>query len=302
MIRTLFVTAAASAFLAVPAFAQQPPTEPQQPTAQAQQQPQIAEECLQDLRAEARRMQEEGYWLIGWGRRWGTGVGAGPDVTTDEPATTGATAPRPGAAGVRGTGPWPAGPGGFGVRAPGYQIRTLYAAGNVLAHRGEEEACRAVLTELRAAYDDYVGQLQEADIKPGAITSWRRARIAAAQPVTELQGRGIISIDDVTGMEVRNLDDEHLGSVDDIIFDPESGAVSYAVIARGGFLAIGEDYVAVPWQQFAIAPGLKVLVLEVSEEQLAQAPEIDPERFADPQVFTDSEEQTEAFWRQQREG
>ncbi|HEX2258059.1 MAG TPA: PRC-barrel domain-containing protein [Afifellaceae bacterium] len=311
--RNLFLAAAVWTLLAVPAFAQQQqngsqpaqPGDAQQPPSEPHQQ--IADKCLEELRTEARRMEDEGYWLTGWGRRWGTGV-MEPQPSGDAPATTGATGgtaaapPRPGAAGVRDTGPWPAGPGGFGVRSPSYQIRTLYAAGTVLAYRGEEEACRAVLGELRVAYDDHIGQLQAAGVEPGEITSWRQARIAAAHPITQLQQRGIISVDDVTGMEVRNPKDERLGSVDDIIFDPESGAVSYAIVARGGFLGIGEDYIAVPWQQFAIAPGLNVLVLDVAEDELAQAPEIDPERFADPRVFTESQERTEEFWRQRREG
>lgn len=340
MPRNFLATAAVGALLISPAFAQQQPAETQQqqppeaqqPQAEEQQQqveqqpaeaqpqpqqPPIAQQCLEDLRQEAMRMEEEGYWLTGWGRRWGTGVGMAPPAEpADQPPTTGALdatppaagpvettpPPRPGAAGVTGTGPWPAGPVGFGPRAPSYQIRTLYAAGNVLAHRGEEEACRAVLAELRTAYDEYVGYLQEAGVQPGEITTWRQEQMAAAQPITELQERGIISVDDVSGREVRNPQDERLGSVDDLIFDPESGEVSYAVIARGGFFGIGEVYVAVPWEQFAIAPGLNVLVLNIDEAQLEQAPEIDPDRFADPEVFTENRERTDQFWQQLREG
>jgi sporulation protein YlmC with PRC-barrel domain len=240
---------------------------------------------------------------------------ARPEEPADQPPTTGALdatppaagpvettpPPRPGAAGVTGAGPWPADPAGFGPRAPSYQIRTLSAAGNVLAHRGEEEACRAVLAELRTAYDEYVGYLQEAGLQPGEIATWRQEQMAAAQPVTELQARGIISVDDVSGREVRNPQDERLGSVDDLIFDPETGEVSYAVVARGGFFGIGEEYVAVPWEQFAIAPGLNVLVLNIDAAQLEQAPAIDPDRFADPQVFTENRERTDEFWRQHRE-
>ena len=322
MASKLFLTAALGAILINPAFAQQQPADAQQEAEPAQtqqqpaqqqdpelQQPQIAEQCLEELRTEARRMEEEGYWLAGWGRRWGTGIGVAPQTAGEGPATTGAVeatpppgeAPRPGAVGGTDTGPWPAGPAGFGVHSPNYQIRTLYAAGNVLAYRGEEEACRAVLGELRAAYDDYVGHLQAAGVEPGEITTWRHDRIAAAQPIAELQRRGILSVDDVTGREVRNPQDERLGSVDDIVFDPETGEVSYAILARGGFFGIGEDYIAVPWQHFAIAPGLNVLVLNVTEEELGEAPEIDPERFADPEVFTENRERTDQFW-QQRQG
>ena len=321
MQRNLLISTAMAALLGATGLAhaqaqqqplqQQPPQQQpveqqqaQQPVA-GQQQQQIAQQCLEDLRAEAQQMEQEGLWLTGWGSRWGTATTPSP---VGLPATQGGTrgtaeAPRAGESGMTGGAPWPgSGTGSFGVSSPRYQIRTLYSAAHVLAYRGDEQGCQTVLEEVRAAYDDYANRLRQAGVEPGEITSWRQERIAAAEPVQQVQQRRIVTIDDITGTDVRNLQDEHLGSVDDVVVDPQTGEVSYLIVARGGFLGIGEDSVAIPWEQFRATAGLNLLVLDMREDALEQAPEIDPERFSDPESFAQTRQQTDEYWEQQRRG
>jgi sporulation protein YlmC with PRC-barrel domain len=70
------------------------------------------------------------------------------------------------------------------------------------------------------------------------------------EPAAE-QTRGIACrASDLIGMSVQNKDGEALGSVKDLVFDPETGTISYAALARGGLLGIGEKLVAVPWEAF----------------------------------------------------
>jgi len=52
------------------------------------------------------------------------------------------------------------------------------------------------------------------------------------------------------GMKVENKEGEKLGSIEDLVLDPETGTIRYAALARGGFLGIGEKLVAVPWTAF----------------------------------------------------
>jgi sporulation protein YlmC with PRC-barrel domain len=258
-------------------------------------QSQMAQKCVQDLRALSERMNKDGYWLTGWGTRWGSeaatrttpppGTGQPPPAGTGQkpPAGTaapsGQTAPR---AGTMGPDPWR--DARWGVESPRYQISTLYRAANVLAYRGEQQACDGVMAELRDVYDDHVADLKQAGVKPGQITTWRQGQIAAAKPVAQLKAGGV-NMADVIGMEIRNAKDESLGTVDDIIFDPKSNNISYIVVSRGGFLGMGEDHVAVPWKSLRATPGMNMLVLPVSEEVMEQAPKVDPDRFGttDPQ-------------------
>lgn len=312
MNRKLLVSSAVAALLiagaAGPAAAQDQQQQPaqQQPAQQQQQQAgqqqQIAQQCLEDLRSLARQMEEEGFWLTGWGWRWGPGPAMTPRTPVAGPATTARPTdqPRPGETGTEGTAPWAVtGPQPLGINSPRFQIRSLYSAANVLAYRGDEQGCQTVLEELQSAYDQFTTQLREAGVEPGEVTSWRQERITAAVPVEQLQQRRIVTIDDITGTDVRNLQDEDLGSVDDVVLDPESGEISYVIVARDGFLGVGEDHVAVPWQQFRATTGVNLLVLDISEDQLEQAPEIDPERFSDPQTFAETRQRTDAFWEQQ---
>lgn len=55
---------------------------------------------------------------------------------------------------------------------------------------------------------------------------------------------------DLIGMSVTNKEGKTLGSLDDLVFDPKTGAIRYAALSRGGILGIGKKLVAVPWSAF----------------------------------------------------
>ena len=269
---------------------------------------QVAQQCMNDLQAFSRKMDADGFWLTGYGGRWGYGVARQP-VATPPPAAAGGTAAT-GQATMSGTptgtaaaidrGPLGAA-AGYGMTAPRYQIRTLYQASNVLAHRGDEQGCQAVMAELRDVYNQHIQTLRTAGVEPGQVTSWRQERIVAAKPVTDMNV-GMLSLDDVTGTEVRNAKDERLGSINDVVLDPKNGNVSHVIVARGGFLGFGRDYVAVPWSNLKATPGLNTFVLNVSEDTLEKAPKVDPDTFANPSAYERNRQQVDAYWQQQRAG
>lgn len=239
------------------------------------QQAAMAEQCMNSLSQFSQRLNEEQFWVTGWGNRWGTGV--------------------EGAVAVDGLGsPWSSVEGD--LRSPRAQIRHLYGAAQVLAYRGDEEGCEYLTAILGQTYEDYTARLSEAGVEPAAITDWRQEQLALAQPVYEHEQLQQLNVDDITGTDVRTPQDEHLGSVSDIVIDSRSGEVNYAVVARGGFLGFGEDYVAVPWNQFRATPGLNTLVLDVSPETLDQAPAIDPDTFGNPANYAQHNEQIGQFW------
>ncbi|HET6468506.1 MAG TPA: PRC-barrel domain-containing protein [Geminicoccaceae bacterium] len=307
-----------------PAGQQQVVQEPagQQPMAQRQ----IAEQCMSDLQALTQQMNEEGYWLTGWRDGMGGGYGlAGPGtagVATDpalapgaapgvapgtvDPAATppaattaaGGTAPaQPGATVGAAGGPWGDTAWGMG---PHHEIRTLYAAAHVLATRGDEEGCQTVLAETQPVYGEYVTHLREAGVEPGQVVGWREQEILAARPVTELGSA--VRFDQITGTELRNVQDGYLGSVEDVILDPQTGQIAYAIVARGGFLGIGRDHIAVPWQQLQVTPGMNTFVLNVPEQVVENAPTVDPDAFAHPAMFDQQRQAVDQYWQQHQAG
>ena len=63
-----------------------------------------------------------------------------------------------------------------------------------------------------------------------------------------------------------------LGEIEDLVLDPRTGRLDYVVVSRGGFLGLGEEQVAVPWQALRATPDFASFVLPVSEEAMDGAP------------------------------
>ena len=68
------------------------------------------------------------------------------------------------------------------------------------------------------------------------------------------QGPGprLMGADTLIGDHVHNMQDEHLGTVKEIMLDMQSGQVAYVVMASGGVLTIGEKLFAIPWEALAL--------------------------------------------------
>jgi hypothetical protein len=60
---------------------------------------------------------------------------------------------------------------------------------------------------------------------------------------------GTMRVSDVIGTAVIGSDIRRLGTIDDVVLDP-NGAVAAVVIGTGGFLGVGEKSVAVPFDLF----------------------------------------------------
>jgi len=257
----------------VPASMAQQNTTPAQ-TQQADRTSQDASACYDQINAITQDMNSDGFWVTGWGNRYG-----GVDTTMT---------PNSAAA------PWTA--AGGDIRSPRAQIRELYGAAQVLGYQGDIEGCQYLLSIMQNTYENYVMQLTEAGVQPDEVGGWRQEQIALAEPVQDMEQARIRNFDDLTGTEVRNFEDENLGSVSDLILDPSTGQLSYAIVARGGFLGFGEDYVAVPWQQFRATPGLNTLVLDTSEDAFDEAPTVDVEAWGDPTQMQQQNQQVDQYW------
>ncbi|MFZ5781444.1 MAG: PRC-barrel domain-containing protein [Pseudomonadota bacterium] len=246
----------------------------------------VARQCLTDLAAFERDLQKDDYWITGWGDRWGRPHAAAAARSAAVPAT--ATVSPWGARTVS------------GINSPRYQIRILHAAANVLGHRGDQDGCSNVLSELKDLYRQHTQALQEAGIKPGDVRSWRQERIVMAQPIGKL---GMpLSVDEVTGTEVRNAKDEWLGTIDDVVLDPQSGNVGFVVLERGGFLGMGEDHVAVPWKALKATRDLNAFVLNVDEQVMENAPTVDPDVAGAPGAFQQQRQKAEQYWQKHVQG
>ena len=92
---------------------------------------------------------------------------------------------------------------------------------------------------------------------------------------------GVLKASDVIGSKVEGVDGKNLGSIKDLVIDPQEGDVQYAVLDFGGFAGIGDKYFAVPWQALQVDQDKKRLALDLHKKDLKDAPGFDKNNWPD---------------------
>lgn len=92
-------------------------------------------------------------------------------------------------------------------------------------------------------------------------------------------GPELMGANTLVGNDVYNLKQEDLGDIKDIMLDMRTGRVSYAVVAFGGFLGMGEKFFAVPWQALKLDTENKRFTLDTDRERLEKAPGFDKDNW-----------------------
>lgn len=85
-----------------------------------------------------------------------------------------------------------------------------------------------------------------------------------ARPLSTLLGNPVV---DRAGQEV--------GRIHELMVDPRSGRLTYAVMSRGGVLGLGEKLFAVPWVSLDHDAEHGRFAMDVDRERLEEAPGFD---------------------------
>ncbi len=85
----------------------------------------------------------------------------------------------------------------------------------------------------------------------------------------------LLSTSSIRNTTVVNRQGETLGQIEDVMLDPQTGRVEYAVLDFGGFLGIGDKLFAVPLQAFEIDRTNERFLLNVTKDKLESAPGFD---------------------------
>ncbi len=83
----------------------------------------------------------------------------------------------------------------------------------------------------------------------------------------------------IIGTNVVNPKGDSLGDIKEIVIDPRTGRVAYAVVSFGGFLSMGEKVFAIPFSAFKYNVTKNDYVLDVSKERLTAAPGFDSDHW-----------------------
>jgi sporulation protein YlmC with PRC-barrel domain len=236
-----------------------------------------AETCLNDLRAFHEQIQKDGYWLAGSNDAYGYPIGAS------------------GYGYGYSMGPYPATVARYPNARPGYEIRTLVAAANILARQGQQQPCEDVLSTTRSIYALYVADLHDGGAPKVGYPAWRQEEIAAAQPVTN--NSNSFRSDQLLGTEVRTSQNDALGSIDDLVMNPQNGKIAYLVIASGGIFGIGEKYIPVPWDDFKVTPKANLLVLDTTKSTMDAAPKLTHDQSMTTAQFAQESPKVDTYWK-----
>ena len=126
------------------------------------------------------------------------------------------------------------------------------------------EAPAGAMTAEEAPAEEDVDVAEEAEETPPADMEF----------LEEQKQAQFLAADEVIGEQVVNSGDEEVGEIADLVMDQDQKLVG-VVLSVGGFLGIGEKWVAVPVDkiQFPTDEQPARLLVEVSKEQLENAPD-----------------------------
>jgi sporulation protein YlmC with PRC-barrel domain len=85
----------------------------------------------------------------------------------------------------------------------------------------------------------------------------------------------------VIGADVQNKANEDVGDINDLVVNTRTGRVSYAVMSHGGVLGMGDKLFAVPMDSLATKADSDKFVLDVTKDQLKNAPGFDKNNWPD---------------------
>jgi len=85
----------------------------------------------------------------------------------------------------------------------------------------------------------------------------------------------------VLGDRVRNGAGENLGKIEELVIDPATGNILYAVLSFGGFLGMGNKLFAIPWTSLSLSTNRDFLLLDIDKEVLQRAPGFDSQHWPD---------------------
>jgi hypothetical protein len=85
-------------------------------------------------------------------------------------------------------------------------------------------------------------------------------------------GHQLISSRRVEGTAVYNRSDQRLGSIHSVMIDKKSGKVAYAVLIFGGIFGLREQVHPVPWEVLSYDVDLDAYVIDLTRDELENAP------------------------------
>jgi len=91
----------------------------------------------------------------------------------------------------------------------------------------------------------------------------------------------LLSAGSLLNTDVKNTDNEDIGTITEIMLDVTKGRIAYAVLSFGGFLGLGEKLFAIPWVALTIDTTDEKFILNIDKEILEKASGFDHDDWPD---------------------
>ena len=92
----------------------------------------------------------------------------------------------------------------------------------------------------------------------------------------------------ITGSHIKNFQGQDIGTIKDLVVNPDTGHIRVAVLSVGGFLGMGDTEVIAPWGAVGLeknAPGKEPsYVINATKDKLEKAPRFDASKLT--QLYT----------------
>ena len=108
-----------------------------------------------------------------------------------------------------------------------------------------------------------------------------KGEVVTDQRIPESRLSHIQKASKVTGTPVRNLQNEKLGKVENLLVDLPSGRLVAVIVSSGGFLGMGDELSALPPTALRFTADRDTLQLDTTKEMLSSAPHFKADQWPD---------------------
>ena len=82
------------------------------------------------------------------------------------------------------------------------------------------------------------------------------------------------------GSNVHTKDGTGLGQIEDLVVNPATGQIQFALLGKGEFSGVGDRLIPVPWQAVNVSAE-KQYTVNVDRQKLSSLPTLDEQRYSD---------------------
>lgn len=82
----------------------------------------------------------------------------------------------------------------------------------------------------------------------------------------------VIDAESLEDRDVVGVTGDELGEVEEVRMDPKTGKIAYLMVEYGGFIGLGDELAAIPWELVRATNDEQGVVVDVTEEQLKGSP------------------------------